>query len=210
LNASTATLYKKVFRKLERQILRDLLPLNSSPNHLLSIVYKPGILASPKTQVVSVIHLSEAYKRGLTSVNVLVDEILDSALVHGVNGLRLERTAVLASVEHARGVHSALERISLPAEEVIGVCSESLLVTVAQDEGVAAIRGPHVGELGGIPQSLIRDLGNTDGVGCGARAGVLERVADGVVHVSLVVGRIEVLAIPASSNDRSVKGQVVA
>ena len=59
----------------------------------------------------------------LTVVEVLTDQILDLASVHLLHALRLERISVLATVEHAVGVHGTLERVTLPAEDVVGVLS---------------------------------------------------------------------------------------
>ena len=134
----------------------------------------------------------------LTAVKLLVHHGIDLAGVHGANGLRLERSAVLAGVEHAGRVHGALQRIALPAKEVVGVGAEAASIAVAEDEGVAAIRGPVIGELLGVPERLVGDLGHADGVRSRAGAAVLERLLDRVVHVRLVVGRVEVLAIPAA------------
>lgn len=112
-----------------------------------------------------------------------MDCLLYGALVHGGNGLALERPSVLASIEHAARVHGPLQGISLPAKQVISVGSVSLGVAVAEGEGLAAVLGPHVVELGGVPEGLVGDLGHADGVGSGAGAGILEGLLARVVHV---------------------------
>lgn len=50
------------------------------------------------------------------SINALVDEILDGALVHLCHTLRLERPSTLTRLEHALRVHGALQRVALPSE----------------------------------------------------------------------------------------------
>jgi len=136
----------------------------------------------------------------LTSIraDVLADHILDLASVHCRDALRLERSSVLAGLEHASVVHGALEGVTFPSENVISVSSVATAVVVAHEERVLAVGGPHVGELGSVIQGLVSDLRYTDGMRGGARAGVLECVSDGVEHVRLMVGRVEGLAIPAS------------
>jgi len=77
----------------------------------------------------------------------------------------------------------------------------------------SALKRPNKGVLilGGIPQAvedsriplnLKRNLGYPNGVGCGASRGVGETLAgDRVVHVALVVGAVQALAVPASLCD---------
>ena len=107
-------------------------------------------------------------------VDILLNLCLDRALVHVIDSLRLERPAVLAPLEHARRVHGALQRVALPAKEVVGVGPEPLAVAVAEHKGVGAVSGPEAGELGGVPEGLVRDLGDAHGVGCWAGAGWVE------------------------------------
>lgn len=137
----------------------------------------------------------------LTSIDVLLDDLLSSALVHLSDGLRLERLAVLAGVEHARRVHGALERIALPAEHVIGVGAVGMafLVAVAEDEGVGAVGWPHVLKLGSVPERLVGELGHANGVRRRALGACAEAGGLRVVHVRLVVGAIKILAVPAAA-----------
>lgn len=58
-------------------------------------------------------------------------------------------------------------------------------------------RIPHEVELRGVPQGLVGDLRHAHGVRGWARPGGLEGLVGRVVHVSLVVWAIEVLAVPA-------------
>lgn len=69
----------------------------------------------------------------------------------------------------------------------------------APHKGVRGARGPHAVEFGGVPGGFEGHLRDTDGVGRRAGGGVHETVgADGVVHVGLVVGGVEVNAVPAA------------
>jgi hypothetical protein len=75
---------------------------------------------------------------------------------------------------------------------------------VAEIEGVAAVRRPVslVVELGRVPDNLEHELGNLDRVSRGAgRAGGEEvcGARGGVCDVVLVVGAVEIDAIPASA-----------
>lgn len=77
----------------------------------------------------------------------------------------------------------------------------ALTVASAPNEWLRAVRGPQglVVELPRIPQSLIGDLGHANGMRGRARAaGGKSTVFCGIVHVILVVGAVEVLAVPAS------------
>ena len=132
----------------------------------------------------------------LTAIGLLADEVLDGALVGNSHGLLLDGSATI--VEALRLVHGALQGVVLPAEHVIGVCAVSLLALEAPDEGVWP-RGPQAVELGGVPNSLVGQLGHADGMAGGASRGVGESIIfDGVEHMRLVVGGIKVLAVPAS------------
>jgi hypothetical protein len=132
----------------------------------------------------------------MITLGLLADEVLDGALVGNSHGLLLDGSATI--VEALGLVHGALKGIALPAEHVVGVCAESVLALEAPDEGVGAT-GPQAVELGGVPNSLVGQLGHTDGMAGWARWGVGESIVfDGVEHMRLVVGGIEVLAIPAS------------
>jgi len=87
---------------------------------------------------------------------VLVDERPHGAALGGVDGLGLEAAALGA---HApAGVHGLLERITLPAEDVIGVLAVAGLVARAQVERLRAVLGPGrlVVEAGGVPDDLER------------------------------------------------------
>ena len=75
---------------------------------------------------------------------------------------------------------------------------KNLRVTHGVDEGLLSITGPVVGELLGLPHNLVHDLGDLDGVGGGAGAARLEGAGRGVGNVALVVGAVEVDAVPAS------------
>jgi len=131
---------------------------------------------------------------------VFLHNVLGLASIHCRHILTLKRLAVLARIEHAAAVHRALQAVALPAKHVISVRAPrmTLLIAVAEHERVAAILGPHVLEHGGVPERLVGELRHADGVGfraCGAggKTGGLR-----IVHVSLVVGGVEVNAVPAA------------
>ena len=60
--------------------------------------------------------------------------------------------------------------------------------------------GPVLGvvELARIPHDLVHQLRQADGVGVGTGSGRFKAAGDRVGDVALVVGRVEVLAVPAS------------
>lgn len=92
-----------------------------------------------------------------------------------------------------------LERVVSPAEEVVGVCAVALVVVVAEEEGVRAVLGPHLIELSSVPERFVGDLRHAHRMGGGACTGRGEGFFGRVVHVVLVVGRVDVLAVPASN-----------
>ncbi len=137
----------------------------------------------------------------LTAVVVLDSLRADGALLGHVDGLGLETGAL--GTHAAAGVHGLLEGIALPAEDVIGVLAVAGVVTRAEVEGLRAIGGPLrlVVELGGIPDNLVHQLRDPDGVRRRARAAQAEEVGGArrrVGDVVLVVIGVEVLAIPAA------------
>ena len=73
----------------------------------------------------------------------------------------------------------------------------ALVVVVTEEERVRPILGPHVAELRGIPERLVRQLGHAHRVRRGAGTSGCESFFRRVEHVVLVVRRVEVLAIPA-------------
>lgn len=69
----------------------------------------------------------------------------------------------------------------------------------APHKGVRGTGGPHAVEFGSIPGGFEGYLGHADRVRGRAGRGVHEAIgADGVVHVGLVVGGVEVHAVPAA------------
>jgi len=134
-------------------------------------------------------------------VIVLLDLGANSAFKSLFNSLSLEVGTARRS-QAARGVHGALERIALPAKDVVGVLAETSVVARAEVEGLLDARGPSrlVVELGSVPDDLEHQLRDTNGVA--GRAGTAQGEEGGgargwVGNVVLVVGRIQVLAVPA-------------
>jgi len=77
------------------------------------------------------------------------------------------------------------------------VSAATCLVFEAQRERVGVAALPQAVESGGIPQGFVGDLREADGVRLGAFSGNGEGLPGRVVHVGLVVGAVEILAVPA-------------
>ncbi len=156
-----------------------------------------------------------------TAVNVLLDKVLDGALVGLGHGLLLDGAAAI--VEALGLVHGALQGVTLPAvipdyrlaiklqdergrrgyipKHVVGVSAGAIALKRPHERVLVLGRVPEVVELGRIPLNLEGDLRHADRVARGARRRVGEALAsDRVVHVALVVWGIEVLAVPASDS----------
>lgn len=136
----------------------------------------------------------EESSRQRTSINILAHGGRDRAPVRLGDALGLE------AVAQQRGrVHGALERVALPAEDVVGVGAVAGAVLVAPDERLRPVLGPEVAvvERPRVPHGLERHVWHADRVR--GRAGPVrhEAAPARVVHVVLVVGRVEVLAVPA-------------
>jgi len=74
----------------------------------------------------------------------------------------------------------------------------ALVVVVREEEGIGAILGPHAAELSSIPECLIGNLWHAHWVRRRTCAGNRECLLGCVVHMILVVGRVDVLAVPAT------------
>jgi hypothetical protein len=142
---------------------------------------------------------------GSSTLNTLVDDGLDSARVHV--GIRLldEGTAGVGETKGVEAlVHSTLQSVTLPTEDVVTVLSVTGGVTHGKDEGLAAISGPwQVVERLGVPNGLEEEQRHAGGVG--RRAVSVHQDDTSIVvntsleesHVARVVGRVEVLPVPA-------------
>ncbi len=129
------------------------------------------------------------------AVQLLVNLSLLHALVALLNRLDLEWRAVDLvgkEVAVAVGVQGLLERVTLPAKDIISVHRVAGPITRRPEEGLLAVSWPLrlVVERRGVPVSLVEDLRYRDGVGAWARAAL------GIGSVALVVGTVQVLAIP--------------
>lgn len=145
---------------------------------------------------IELLQLKASGKKTHTAVDVLVDLGLDLALVGHGHGLLGDGAA--AVVEALGLLHGAFESVALPAEQVVGVGAEAAVTLEAPHERLLLARSPQAVERGRVPDGLVCYLGYTDGVGGWARRSVNEAVLpDGVEHVILVVGAVEVLAVPA-------------
>lgn len=148
----------------------------------------------------------------LTPVDIFGRSPRNLALVRLLHRLTLQ----LRTENVAVGVHRALERITLPAEHVVGMLPvasppnisipsdswglEYLRITHGVDERLGPIGGPQVAiiELTSIPRHLVEQLRNLDGVTRGARAAGLKGSGGGVSDMGSVVGGVEVLSVPAA------------
>lgn len=141
-------------------------------------------------------------KKALTSIVVLLDLGRDLTLPRDVDGLRLEGPALGAVAPGP--VHGALQRVALPAKDVVAVLAEARVVARAEHKRLrpAVLRplGPVV-ELRRVPDHLVHELRDPHRVGCRAGAAQGQEVGwarDGVCDVVAVVGEVEVLAVPAA------------
>lgn len=96
------------------------------------------------------------------------------------------------------------------------VTSEHLLrsrhIRIAErvHERVLAVGGPEILEDSSVPHDLVHDLGKTDGVRVGARSSGLKCARPGISNVALVVGAVDILAVPASEAARQRRHQKTA
>jgi hypothetical protein len=69
-------------------------------------------------------------------------------------------------------------------------------------EGLGAVGRPValVGKVGHVPHQLVHDLGKLDGVGRGTSTATASSRTLAVRNVALVVGRVEILAVPAATS----------
>lgn len=132
---------------------------------------------------------------------VFLDGGLDVARLGGVDDLVLQ---VLALGTHAaRSIHTLLELIILPAKDVISVLTVAGVVAVAEVEWLGSVRGPLalVVEGSGVPDNLVHELRNPDGVGgwaAASQAKEVGRAGSRVGNVRLVVWAVQVLSVPAA------------
>ena len=136
-----------------------------------------------------------ARQLGQPAIDILRDLLLLRALVGLRNALSLEHAVAGIAVR----VHSPLQRITLPAEDVVAVRAVSGEVTIAPYERLAAVLGPEalVVEGSGVPDDLVEKLRNLDWVASRAGAVALESTAGGISNMRGVVCGVQVLAVPA-------------
>lgn len=113
--------------------------------------------------------------------------------------VELEGWAVLDTAREISAlVDSLLKEVNIPAIHKITMKAVPSGITHRPHERLRRAI-PHVGEFAGIPDDLIEDRDEMDWVRGWTRAAVVG--ADGIGHVRLVIGRIEVLAIPAGRKE---------
>jgi hypothetical protein len=74
----------------------------------------------------------------------------------------------------------------------------ALVIAIRQKKRIRPVLGPHAGKLCGIPQRLVRDLRHAHRMRGRARVGVGKGFVLRVEHVVLVVGAVDVFAVPAA------------
>lgn len=131
------------------------------------------------------------------AVDILRSLLLLVASVVDIGALFVDAGRGAVLVEVAVLVHGLLERVTLPAEDVVAVGGRTSGVH-GVNEGVAAGPCALVKEGGYVPHDLVHDLGKLDGVRGRAATTASGAGTGGVVDVALVVGAVEVLAVPAS------------
>jgi hypothetical protein len=141
-------------------------------------------------------HLHSTWKLGDPAVESVLHHVLLGTCVGLRDRLQLQCRAldiVGEQVAVAVGIHRPLESIALPAEDVISVDTIPDIIAEGPDKWLRAIRGPQalVVERRGIPVRLVEDLWDRDWM---AR---WTCVADWVGDVALVVGTVQVGAVPA-------------
>jgi len=130
------------------------------------------------------------------SISILSNHILNRTFISHTHVLLLNRST---SIIEALGlIHSALQRIPLPPKHVISMRAITSSALETPDEWIALAFSPETAEFGRVPDCFVDDLWDADGVRGWAGSGVLESECGyGVVHVGLVVGAVEVYAVPA-------------
>ena len=87
---------------------------------------------------------------------------------------------------------------SLPPACAVPSGALDLRIAKRVHERVLAVGRPKILENGGIPHHLVHDLGKTDRVRVGTRPGRLKGASSGVSNMALVIGAVDVLAVPTS------------
>ena len=87
---------------------------------------------------------------------------------------------------------------SLPPAFAVPSGALDLRIAKRVHKRVLAVGRPEILENGGIPHHLVHDLGKTDRVRVGARPGRLKGASSRVSNVALVIGAVDILAVPAS------------
>jgi hypothetical protein len=124
---------------------------------------------SPVTYTLATEHTIAGRKRVLTAINLLRRLLL--LLTRPILRGRLRRQSRLRTrvIQITPAVHSFLERVAFPAENIVGVCGRAANVHRVYKR-VGAVGRPQglVGELAHVPHEFVHDLGQLDGVSRGA------------------------------------------
>jgi hypothetical protein len=132
---------------------------------------------------------------------IFLNHTLNLTLLRRINSLILQ--ILTLSTHAARSIHTLLQLIIPPSENVISVLSVASVVTVAEVERLGSIGGPLglVVEGRRVPHDFVHELGNADRVRGGAAAAEGEEIGGAggwVGYVLTVIGAIEVFAVPAA------------
>lgn len=98
---------------------------------------------------------------------VFLHDPLDTTLGSHIDLLRLEVRAL--GTHAARSIHGLLERVALPAKDVVGMLAQAGVVACAEIKGLRAICRPVVGIIKGcrVPDHLVHQLRDAHGMSRG-------------------------------------------
>ena len=145
----------------------------------------------------------EGKREELTAINLLVHRRLHLARIPfggRVHGQHTGRPVGAALAEEAIRIHDALQRIALPAKQIVGMSRIPGIVTCAPHERLTAVFRPEfrIVEHGRVPHGLVRHLRHAHWMRGRAGTCWLEAALGRVIHMRLMIGWIEVLAVPTA------------
>jgi hypothetical protein len=127
------------------------------PTIPLILTNLPHLLSRPLAALNSLEHRHTLHTRKLChpAIMLLVDTVLHNTLVADSRLLRLQATTVSPHAALSI-VHSLLQRVVLPAEDVVAVLAVARVVSRGEVEGLRAVGGPvgFVVEFGCVPYDL--------------------------------------------------------
>lgn len=157
--------------------------------------YDPGSLFSPETCQYRLGIIPPRTDVKLTTLSLFPNRLPNLTLVRRRH--RLLHQTPTPVVEAFTLIHSSLQRISLPPKQVIRMSARSI-GPKAPHERVRMPGTPQMVKAPCFPDRLVRHLRHADGVRSWAfRSWHVKAIScDGVVHVRLMIGAVEFLAVP--------------